>query len=306
MRHRLEFILFQLFKWFVFILPLKSAQRLGAYLGSIGFKLFTHRREIALENLRAAFPEKSDRECVAIAKGAFKNYGITFTELLWFPNLNDETIRKLVNVKNIDLLHKKHSLGKGLVLLSGHFGNWELNALASAYLSKLSFTIVIQTQSNRLVDEVITKHRCLFGNKIIPMGIAVREIIRTLNGGGIIAIAPDQSGPMEGVFVDFFGRHVATHQGPAAFALRKGAPMVMGFMIRKADWTYDVVLEEIPSSDLVGDAEENILELTRRHTVLLERYIRAYPDHWLWMHRRWKHLGNVASKESAVLNNSQS
>ncbi|HZY10912.1 MAG TPA: lysophospholipid acyltransferase family protein [Bacteroidota bacterium] len=306
MRHRLEFIFFQLFKWFVLILPLKSTQRLGAYLGVIGYKIFSRRREIALDNLRTAFPGKSERECVAIARGAFKNYGITLTELLWFPNLNDVTIRKLVNIKNIDLVHSKYSLGKGLVLLSGHFGNWELIALAVAYISKLPVTIIVQTQSNRLVDGVINKHRCLFGNKAISMGISLREIIRTLDSGGIIAIAPDQSGPMEGVFVDFFGRSVATHQGPAAFALRKCAPMIMGFMIRKADWTYDVVFEEIPTSDLVSDTAENILELTRRHTLLLERYIREYPNHWLWMHRRWKHLENVVHSEDTVVNNSQS
>ena len=186
-----------------------------------------------------------------------------------------------------------------MVMLSGHFGNWELIAFAVAHQSGLPFTIIVQTQSNRAVDRVINRHRCLLGNRVVPMGISVRETIRTLRSGGIVAIAPDQSGPEEGVFVDFFGRNVATHQGPAAFSLRTGAPMQMGFIIRVDDGRYKVVLEEISTEPLTGDSDENILELTRRHTALLERYIRLYPDHWLWMHRRWKHTWESVQKKAS-------
>jgi KDO2-lipid IV(A) lauroyltransferase len=296
-KNSIEFVFFQCFKWFVLALPLKSAQRLGFYFGDAAYHLIKKRRNIALENLRHAFPEKSESELLAITKGAFRNYGITLVELLWFPNLNEARINKLVTVKNIDLMRAGHARGKGMVMLAGHFGNWELIAFGVAHISKLPFTIIVQTQSNKRVDDVINRHRCLLGNKVVPMGMSVRAIIKTLNEGGIIAIAPDQSGPMEGVFVNFFGRNVATHQGPAAFALRSGAPMQMGFIIRKSDWTYEVVLEEVPSGDLVGYSEENILELTRRHTALLEKYIRLYPDHWLWMHRRWKHTWESVQQE---------
>ncbi|MBI1806750.1 MAG: lysophospholipid acyltransferase family protein, partial [Ignavibacteria bacterium] len=116
-----------------------------------------------------------------------------------------------------------------------------------------------------------------------------------------VAIAPDQSGPMEGVFIEFFGRRVATHQGPAAFALRSGAPMQIGFIIRRSDGTYEVILEDIRTADLHGNTEANILELTRRHTAILERYIRRYPDHWLWMHRRWKHTWESVQREKQSL-----
>ena len=289
MKHYIEFVLFQAFKLTILSLPLKSAQRLGSYVGSLAFSLCTSRREIALENLRHAFPEKSEHECRAIARGAFRNYGITFAELLWFPNLNDERIRRLVQVQNAELATTAYRNGKGLVMLSGHFGNWELNALATPYLMQLPTTIIVQTQSNELVDNVINRHRCLFGNRVVPMGMSVREIIRTLESGGVVAIAPDQSAAMEGAFVEFFGRKVATHKGPAAFALRFGAPLQIGFTLRKPDGTYSIVIEEIRTSDLTDNSEANIVELTRRHTALLEKYIRMYPDHWLWMHRRWKH-----------------
>lgn len=290
MRHRIEFILFQLFRYFVLILPLKSAQRLASTIGRAAFYIVPKRREVALENLRYAFPEKSEDERIAIAKRSFKNYATALVELLWFPNLSDKVLGKLVKTKYLNMILEKYSTGKGLILLSGHFGNWELIALGIAYLSKLPFTIIVQTQNNKLVDAVINKHRCLFGNKIVPMGMSVREIIRTLKEKGVVAIAPDQSGDREGgLYLEFFGRKVSTHQGPAVFALRTGAPLLMGFMIRQSDGTYEVNIEEIRFSDLSGYTEENVNELTRRHLSTLERYIRQYPDHWLWMHRRWKH-----------------
>lgn len=289
MKHYIEFALFQVFRWCVMILPLKSAQRLGGYLGSLAFHLYTPRKNIALENLRYAFPEKTEEELRKIAQGAFRNYGIALVELLWFPNLDDKALRRLVGIQNLDLMKAAYARGKGLIMLSGHFGNWELIALAMGHFAKLPITIIVQTQANKLVDDVINRNRCLLGNRVVPMGMSVREIIRTLDEGGVVAIAPDQSGAMEGAFVNFFGRSVATHKGPAVFALRSGAPVQMGFMTRKPDGTYTVVLEEIPTGDLTDNTEENVVELTRRHTALLEKYIRMHPDHWLWMHRRWKH-----------------
>jgi KDO2-lipid IV(A) lauroyltransferase len=184
-------------------------------------------------------------------------------------------------------------------MLSGHFGNWELIAAGVGYLGKVSMTVIVQTQSNKLVDRVINRHRCLLGNKVVTMDKSVREILGALQRGEVVAIAPDQSGPMEGVFVDFFGRSVATHQGPAAFALRTGAPVQMGFIVRNIDGSYEVTLEQVSTAGLTNDGE-SIIELTRRHTALLEQYIRAYPDHWLWMHRRWKHTWESVRREKQL------
>ncbi len=289
MQQRLEFYAFQFIKRLILALPLKSAQRFGAAIGSAAYHLAGSRRRVALENLGHAFPELTEESRRRIAKGAFRNYGIALVELLWFPNLTDTLLRTLVTIRNPEVIAQGNAKGKGMIMLSGHFGNWELIALGAAYISGLPYSIIVQTQANKRIDEVINRHRCLFGNTVIPMGMSVRGIIKALNEGRVVAIAPDQSGPMEGAFVEFFGRSVATHQGPAAFALRSGAPLQMGIMVRKSDGTYDVTIEEIPSSDLAGPTEENIVELTRRHTAVLERWIRLHPDHWLWMHRRWKH-----------------
>ncbi|MBI5475418.1 MAG: lysophospholipid acyltransferase family protein [Ignavibacteriales bacterium] len=290
MRYRIEYLFFLLIRAIVQALPLKSAQRLGAFIGWLGYKLSPARREITYDNLKNAFKEKTDTEIKLITRGAFQNFGISFVELLWIPKLSDSEIRKLINAPNINLLIDSYKEGKGLILLSGHFGNWELCAFGGAFLSNIPFSIIVQTQNNRFVDEAINEHRCARGNRVVPMGMSVREVIKTLQNKGVVAIAPDQSGDrLGGVYIEFFGRKTATHQGPAMFALRSGAPLLMGFMIRKKDFTYDLIIEKIDLSDLDGATEENIAEATRRHLAMLEKYIRQYPDLWLWMHRRWKH-----------------
>ncbi|MBI5215889.1 MAG: lysophospholipid acyltransferase family protein [Ignavibacteriae bacterium] len=290
MRHRFELIVFQLLKWFVLSLPLKSAQRLGAVLGTVAFYLIGGRKRIALENLRHAFPEKSEPELLTITKGAFKNYGIAFIELLWIPNFNKVSVERLYSSTTTDVLLNAEAEGRGLIFLTGHFGSWELTPVISGLLLQKPFHIIVQTQSNKLVDEVINNHRRILGNETFDMGMQIREILRALDKKEVIAIAADQSGAQEGAYVEFFGRVVSTHKGPAVFALKNGAPIVMMFLVRQSDLTYKAVYNRIPMDNLPANKDEAIVELTRRHTNLLEQYIRQYPDHWLWMHRRWKHV----------------
>ncbi|MFQ5799348.1 MAG: lysophospholipid acyltransferase family protein [Bacteroidota bacterium] len=284
-----EYFLFVLLGTIVRLFPLRLAQRFGETLGTLMYHLISVRRVVALENLRRAFPEKSERGVQAIAKGAFRNFAIAMVELLWFPRLTRERIEKLVRFKNLDLMMDAHKQGKGVIMMSGHFGNWELIALSAALQSNLPLTIIVKTQHNRLIDGLLNRYRCLHGNRTVPMGMSVREIFSAIQEKRVVAMVADQSGPREGLFVDFFGRPTATHQGPALLSLKTGAPVQMGFLVRQMDGTYEGVFEEVSKEELSEVTEANIAELTRRHTKLLEKYVRLYPDHWLWMHRRWKH-----------------
>ncbi len=300
MQKKLEYFFFLLVRRSVLLLPLRSVQRIGSSIGYLAYYLIGVRRRVALENLTAAFPEKTQAERIKIAKGAFRNYGIALFEFLWFPRMNDRILNDMVSSPDMDRLRiAAESAGKrGLILMSGHFGNWEFIAFSVARIIGHPFTIIVQTQSNELVDAVINAHRCLFGNKVVPMGISVREILLTLRRGEIVAIAPDQSGPKEGVYVNFFGRMTASHQGPAAFSLKMGADMYYCFLIRQGDGRYVGEFNEVSRANLPDNPQEAIIELTRRHTAILEEYIRRYPDHWQWMHRRWKHtLENIPDEK---------
>ena len=289
MTDRLEFILFSFFGFLVRLMPLRLAQSFGKNVGSLAYLIAWQRRAIAIDNLTHAFPEKSRNEIRRIALGAFRNYAISISEFLWFPRLTPKRLRKLVRVVNVDLVDEAHSRGKGIIFMSGHFGNWELTALASGHFTGYPVTIIVQNQRNRLVNEVINRYRCLWGNSVVPMESSVREFLKKLAEGEAVAMLADQSAPMEGLYVEYFGRPAATHEGPAIFSLRTGAPIVMGFLVRRANGRYELTYEEVPTSNLNDYSEQNVAELTRRHVALLEKYVRMYPEQWLWLHRRWKH-----------------
>jgi KDO2-lipid IV(A) lauroyltransferase len=287
--NRLEFILFSFFGLIIRLLPLWLAQLTGRFIGSVGYLVARRRRGIAIDNLRHAFPDKTREEIKRIALGAFQSYAICISEFLWFPRLTPKRLRRLVRVINVDLAEEAHSRRKGVVFLSGHFGNWELSALAGGHFTGYPMTIIVQNQRNRLVNRVINRYRCIWGNSVVPMESSAREVLKKLSEGQAVGILADQSAPMEGRYVDFFGRPAATHDGPAIFSLRTGAPIVIGFLVRQTNGRYELTYEEVPTGDLNDYSERNVAELTRRHVALLEKYVRQYPDQWLWMHRRWKH-----------------
>ena len=290
LRHILEYIAFQFTAFLVELLPLSGAQWLGRRLGRFVFGVLGYRRDVTLSNLRRAFREKTDLALEEIARGAYENIGISLLELLWFPRLTRERVLKAVRFDKPEILTKAYERGKGVLILTAHFGNWEL--LGQAIYVHFGFPIngLAKTQSNRLVNESIDKRRSRLGPKVIPMETSLRDVLRALRNGELVAIVADQAAPKENVPVEFFGTMVPTHQGPSAFSLKVGSPIVAVFAVRAADGTYDAHLMEVPSEDLTGPSEENIVELTRRHVKITEDFIRKFPDQWLWMHKRWKHV----------------
>jgi Kdo2-lipid IVA lauroyltransferase/acyltransferase len=286
----IEYFFFSLATRLAGMLSYSSMTRLGALAGALVFRLTPVRKRVVFDNLSHAFPEKTEAGLRAIALGAYRNYGTAIFTLLWCRNRPEEELRRTVHLRNREVLDRFLHEHRAFILLSGHFGSWELITQAVRLHVGRPFTIIVQTQRNRRVDALVNSVRCRFGNTVVPMGpSSARELLRVLKEGGTIAALADQSAARESLYVPYFGRPVAAHRGIAALSLRAGAPILMHFLIRRPDRTFDVVFEEVPSADLTGYSEENILELTRRHTAMLERYVRLHPDHWLWMHKRWKH-----------------
>ncbi len=284
-----EYAFFMLFRALAQRLSFRAAGRVGAALGGLVFRLTPVRKKITLGNLALALPEKSAAERRAIALGAFRNYGRAIFEFFRVANSTDDELRGVVRWVNPGVPCAAYARGKGLIMLSAHFGSWEL-VLPSL---KLSFgwpvMAIVQQQRNGKINEVVDRQRRRFVDNTIPMARAVREVLRGLREKQALVILGDQSGSRESLFIPFFGRPAATHRGPAAFALRSGAPLVMFLLTRAGDGRYEMLCEEIDYSDIAGYTEEHIVELTRRHAAALERFIRAHPDHWLWQHKRWKH-----------------
>ncbi len=289
MRDRLEYLLYSFIGSLVRLMPWEMVNPVGKSVGAFAYDFIPIRKKLTLENLRHAFPQKSAEEIDAIARGTYRNVVIALLEIFWFPRLTDAKLREIVSMADASIMDARLKEGKGLIMLGGHFGNWELNALAVGLLGRHQLTIIVQEQRNKYVDAFMSKNRVMFGSKLVVMKKSPREILAALQRNEVVAMLADQSGPQEGLFVEYFGRPASTHRGPAVFSVRTGAPVVMSFILRKEDGRYEVVFEEVDTRSLSGSEDEKITELTARHVAVLEKYATLYPDHWLWMHKRWKH-----------------
>jgi len=289
MTSRIEYALFRLFAWLVRPLSPRGAQCVGAGLGTAILRLTGYRKNVTRDNLANAFPGLAPPEREKILRGAYRNYGIALVEMLWTYGQGPGVLTPLVHLENPGLLADALKRGKGVILLSAHFGSWELLLSSVRLQLPVRVTAIAQRQRNEYVDAHVNERRRRFDTVTVPMGPAVREVLAALRRNEAVLILGDQSGPKESIFIPFFGRPSATHRGAAAFALRSGAAILALFLVRRTDGTYRGAFEEVDTSGLHGSREEQVVELTTRNTAVLEQAIRRNPDHWLWMHKRWKH-----------------
>jgi Kdo2-lipid IVA lauroyltransferase/acyltransferase len=285
----IEYLLFAALAKVVQALPLSVVRWFARLIAALVFHVLRIRRSLVITQLRFALPEKDEEEITSIAHGSYVNLVTELLEMMWTPRLDDAILARQVRVRDPEVLRAALARGRGLVLLSGHFGNWEWMVHGAALVIGQQFTIPVHAAHNRRVDDLVEAWRTSRGNRITDMRAGVREIVRTLRARGIVALLADQSGPSGAPFVRFFNRPAATYEGPAAFVLKTGAAFVFFYTLRQDDGSYTLEVEEIPTQDLTSASDENLRELTRRHVRVLERVIRSRPDHWLWQHKRWKH-----------------
>jgi KDO2-lipid IV(A) lauroyltransferase len=271
------------------MLPLTVVRHLARATAFVFWHVLPIRRAVTVMQLRVAFPDIREEEVRNIARDSYRHLVTTIFELMWTPRLDDDTIRRIIRVRNPELIEHAARRGRGVILMSGHFGNWEWLSIGVARILSMPFTVIVHSIHNERVDALVEGWRGRFGNRTVPLGVSIREIIHTLRNRGAVALLADQSGPSGSIYVRYFGRPAATYEGPATFALRLGAPVIMGYCIRGADGNFEVRIEEIPTGDLDGASEHNVRELTRRHVRALERMVREHPAQWLWQHKRWKH-----------------
>ncbi len=289
MQNRIEYLLYLSLAEVVHRMPLRVVQRLGAAIGVLVFYVIPIRKKVMLANLRLAFPEKTEHERQCIALGSCKNLFCSLLEGLWSRQLTSEMIARTVALKNAEVLEQVLGANKGIIVIGGHFGSWEIMAFAIPYFARRTFTIIAQRQRNPFVDAYVTDIRTHLGNHIVMMERAPREVLTLLHNKGSVMMLADQSGPEDGLFVKFFGHYTSTHKGPAIFSIRTGAPMMMAYLHRLADGSFSMEFEALDTSGIAGTDDEKVRAFTQLHADALERHVRTHPELWLWMHKRWKH-----------------
>lgn len=258
-------------------------------LAVLFFYFIPIRKDVVLDNLTKAFPQKSKEEIKNIAFGTFNSFFITLVEILYLPWTTEDQLREWVKFDNLDIVYERHSENNGLIVLSAHFGNWEYCAIAGGLQTKKKFSVVVKPQRNTLVNDWMNKVRTKWNNEVVPLGVSIRNVYSVLMKKEIVAMVADQRGPEESIKLDFFGRNTSVYTGPAVLSLKMNSPLIYGIAVRQPDYTYKIVLEEINRKGLTESTEANVRELSKRMLEYLEGYIRKYPEQWFWMHKRWKH-----------------
>jgi Kdo2-lipid IVA lauroyltransferase/acyltransferase len=257
---------------------------LGAALGQLAYALGIRRR-IALDNLRRAFPELSAREHRAIARRAYRQLGTSVAEIAAARRLSDSDLARLVQWEGWDRYERAVREGKGVVCAVAHFGNFELLARAAARrgVPITAITRPLRGRANRRLLEA----RREGGLRELPDKGSTYGALSVLRRGETLAVVVDQNmRPKRGIFVDFFGELACTTPAAAVLSLRAGAPLLAAFPMRAPDGTHVVRFEGPFTTTLRGGAA--VHALTQEVTRAVERAVRERPDHWLWLHRRWK------------------
>lgn len=290
-RERLELLVFRAAIGLFASLPRRLALRVGALLGDLFYLLDRRDRRTALHNLAIAFPDRTPAEHRAILRASVRNLGRTGAEICHLASLTPATVRDYVTVE--DPVRWQAALERarerGTLILTGHFGNWELLAYAHGLLGH-PITLVHRPMNNPLVDRAITDLRERAGTVSLPKKSAAKAALRALHGHQIVAIPADQNQTRRyGVFADLFGLPASTTPGPARLAMLSGAPVVPVFLVREGGSERHRIVV-LPEVELVhtGNREADVVENTRRCNVVFEQMLRRYPEQWIWFHKRWK------------------
>lgn len=271
------------------ILPRPVARFVGARFSELAYAIRTPLRRAAMFNLGLAFPDWSEAKKRDAVRGMIRQVGWMAGEFSQFPKYTRENIERLVVVDGFENFDAARRRGKGVLFLTGHMSAWELAPFAQAlYGYPLHF--LVRPIANRRVDALINGYRCRSGNEPIEKNRSARSILKVLSEGGTVGILADHNTvPEEGIFVDFFGIPASTTSGLARIALRTDAAVVPGFLCWDTERAkYRLQFEPAVELTRSGDEEADVVENTARFTRVIEDYVRAHPDQWLWVHKRWK------------------
>jgi KDO2-lipid IV(A) lauroyltransferase len=268
------------------MLTQQQALRLGRACGRLAFRLdFKHRR-VALENLRHAFPDKSEDERRVIARGSFETLGVVGAEMLRFRRMVRQ-FNALVDVQGLEHVAAVRARGHGVVFFTGHFGNWEVFPLACG-VQKYPFAGVARPHANEWIYRDIVRTRTATGVEILDKKNILRELVARLRNGRMVGFVGDQYAGADGLFVEFFGRPASTIGAMAVLARKTGAALIPAFDHILPDGTHRPVVHSplyVAQSD---DADKDVFAATQALMTLLEEQIRKEPQRYVWAHRKWR------------------
>lgn len=288
LKDSLEVGAFRLITGILALLPERWAMGGGAALGWFLGYVLRVRRRVVKHNLSMAFPSETPAWRARVARDAYLHLGRETVAIFLLSRLTPEQLNARTTMVGFEGFQEALEAGKGVILMTGHLGNWEIGA-AGFTTRGVPFDAVAKSMENSLFGDEIMKARRGVGMGVIDVDEAPTGVVDALRAGRAVAILADQNAHKGGVFVPFFGKLASTARGPALFALRTGAPMMLAIPLRDpgVEPAYTVTIEPI-EFEPSGNRKADIEGLTVAHTQALERAIRRAPGQYFWHHKRWK------------------
>lgn len=286
---RIEYVAFRAFVGTLAPLGVRGAAAASGAIATLGYRPFGIRRGVVERQVAAALPELDRAAVRRIARASYDNLGRVAVEATLLARRGPAAVlARFADSPDWAVVERAHANGKGVVLVAGHLGNWELSG---AYVAARGIPChpIARGMSNPLSERFFRRTRERLGMQVMHDQEAVRRVPRVLDAGGTVGFLSDQATVgLASTFVPFFGRPAKTPRGAAVFALRAEAPVVLIQALRRADGRYQFHAEEIAATHS-GDRERDVDEIIVRFSAALERLVRRYPDQYFWQHRRWKH-----------------
>jgi KDO2-lipid IV(A) lauroyltransferase len=270
-------------------LPLTLSRPIGATLGRTTLAMLPRNRKRIRNHLKIAFPDLDKRQRNTIECGCGHHFGLMLAEVAWLWHAQPHDLENLCVLEGAENFFEALEGGGGVIFTTGHCGTWELLS-ARLPIAGVPLTTAARRLDDPRLDRLVTAMRSRFGTEIILRGPAAgKQMVRALAGNRVAALLIDQDiRGIPGVFVPFFGRPAWTPSGGALLAIRRGCPVVPGFIHRRTDGTHKAEIHPPLPIPVGGSLEDRVEELTAAATAVIERQIRAHPEQWVWMHRRWR------------------
>jgi KDO2-lipid IV(A) lauroyltransferase len=281
-----EYFLYLAGQFIALSLPLSLVYRIAVIISDVRSIFAGEDRKAVAENLKIIFPDKSDREIALIRRQMFRNFAKYLADFFRFSKVDKAYVRQNVRFENLHYFDEVSSKGKGVIIVSAHLGNWELGGAAVGLLGYPVWAVALP-HKNKKVNDFFNSQRESKGLKVIQLGKAVRQCLHILGENQLLALVGDRDFTESGAVVSFFGKPAYFPEGPAALCLKTGAPIIPVFMLRDDNDGFVLKIEKPISFTPSGDKHKDIPALIERYKVVIEQYIRTYPEQWYMFRRFW-------------------
>lgn len=270
---------------FSLIVPYRLGVWAGGMFGFVAYCLLPRERNRAIAHLTHVFSEKGPSWIRQTARRCFIHLGKGLLEIML---MTPGRLKRFIDLQGEDNLQAAIGIGRGVIYVTGHIGNWEL--MGHAVASRYDLSVIAAPIEPEQVNDMIVELRARMGVKTILRGRpgASRELVRVFKENRIMGILIDQDTDVESAFVDFMGQPAWTPTAAASMALKFDAPVIFGYIQRGKNNRHTAVIEGPLDLIRTGDREKDVIANTAMFTKMIEKAIKKNPEQWVWMHRRWR------------------